>query len=69
MPKEVDDLISHIRSQLPNPDMRINSCLMSKYKTGVNHIPAQRDKEPVINPESNINPCLNMLQKSNFQVL
>ena len=33
MPKEVDDLISHIRSQLPNP-------IISRYKTGVNHIPA-----------------------------
>ena len=27
MPKEVDDLISHIRSQLPNPDMRITHAL------------------------------------------
>ena len=54
MPKELDDLISHIRSQLPNPDMRINSCLISRYKTGVNHIPAHRDNEPVINPESDI---------------
>ena len=54
MPKELDDLISHIRSQLPNPDMRVNSCLISRYKTGVNNIPAQRDNEPVINPESYI---------------
>ena len=34
--------------------MRINSCLISRYKTGVNHIPAHRDNEQVINPKSDI---------------
>ena len=34
--------------------MRINSCLISRYKTGVNHIPAHRDNKPVNNPESDI---------------
>ena len=54
IPSEIQALINHIRPKLPNPDMRINSCLVSRYKTGDNHIPAHRDNEPVINPESDI---------------
>ena len=54
MPPEVSRLIEEIKPGLPNPDMAINSCLISRYKSGENHIPAHRDNEPVINPESNI---------------
>ena len=34
--------------------MPINSCLISRYKTGDNGIPAHRDNEPAIDPESDI---------------
>ena len=54
IPDEVQKLIECIRPSLPNPDMVINSCLVSKYATGDNFIPAHRDDEPVINPESDI---------------
>ena len=53
MPKELDDLISHIRSQLPSP---INSCLISRYKTvnmtGVDK--SQPHNKPMVNPGSDI---------------
>ena len=31
-----------------------NSCLITKYSSGANHIPMHRDDEPVIDPESDI---------------
>ena len=52
VPDEVEKLIECIRPSLPNPDMVINSCLVSKYATGDNFIPAHKDDEPVIDPES-----------------
>ena len=54
IPDEVQQLIATVRSHLPNPDMKINSCLVSRYVTGVNSIPPHRDDEPAIDPESDI---------------
>ena len=54
MPKEIQDLVDYIKPQLPNPDVNLNSCLISRYKTGANSIPPRRDTEPIINPESDI---------------
>ena len=47
-------LIASIRPNLPNPEMPINSCLVSRYQTGLNSIPPHRDNEPVIDPELDI---------------
>ena len=54
LPEEVKNLIASIRPILPNPEMPINSCLVSRYQTGLNSIPPHRDNEPVIDPESDI---------------
>ena len=54
MPKEVKNLISNIRPKLSDPDTEINSCLISRYKTGKNSIAMHRDDEICINPDSHI---------------
>ena len=54
IPPEISALIEAIRPELPNSNMVINSCLVSRYKTGQNYIPPHRDDEAVINPESDI---------------
>ena len=54
IPQEISSLINHIRPKLPDPEARINSCLISRYRNGDNYIAPHRDDEPVINPESNI---------------
>ena len=52
MPKEISDLIESIRPRLPDPKATINSCLISRYSNGSQHIPPHRDNELVIDPES-----------------
>ena len=54
MPEPVCNLLETIRQNLPddNRDTPINSCLVSRYNSGKNHIPPHRDNEPVIDPES-----------------
>ena len=54
IPEEIDNLIDCVRAHLPNPDMKINSCLISRYLTGDNSIPPHRDNEAAIDPESHI---------------
>ena len=54
LPDEIKRLIEDIRPSLPNPEMPINSCLVSRYFTGTNSIPPHRDNEPAIDPESDI---------------
>ena len=39
---------------LKNRVSEFNSCLITRYKSGLNHIPQHRDDEPVIDPESSI---------------
>jgi alkylated DNA repair dioxygenase AlkB len=55
MPPVLTKLLSTIQEKLPS-DLgdkgRMNSCLISRYETGSNHIPMHRDDEPVIDPES-----------------
>lgn len=54
LPNEVKELIECIRLGLPNPEMPINSCLVSRYVDGSNSIPPHRDNEATIDPESDI---------------
>ena len=54
MPEQIKQLIESIRPTLPNPDMTINSCLVSRYLSGGNGIPAHRDDSPTNNPEGDI---------------
>ncbi len=49
--KFVDVITPHIPSDCKT-DM--NSCLITRYKSGSNHIPLHRDDEPFIDPESHI---------------
>ena len=49
--KTLEELTPHIP---PDCKPEFNSCLISRYKTGHNHIPFHRDDEPVIDPESTI---------------
>ena len=43
-----------MRPHLTNPSSWINSCLVNRYKNGNNHIPAHRDDEAFIDPDSEI---------------
>ncbi len=54
MPGALTKLLDVVRPKLANPQIPINSCLVSRYITGKNHIPLHRDDEPVIDPESQI---------------
>jgi len=54
MPQEISDLLDCIRPKLPDPEATINSCLITRYNNGSQHIPPHRDDEPVIDPESHI---------------
>ena len=54
IPEEIQALITSIRCHLPNPKMKINSCLISRYNSGVNGIPSHRDDEAAIDPDSHI---------------
>ena len=54
MPAPLNDLMEHCRSYLSNPDAKMNSCLVTRYKSGTDHIPQHRDDEPVFDPNSEI---------------
>lgn len=54
MPTVLEDLLQLIKPHLTDKDAKLNSCLVSRYKTGSDFIPPHRDDEPVINPESEI---------------
>ena len=58
MPHVLTKVLDSLASKLPSPEngrnMKVNSCLISRYDSGLNHIPMHRDDEPVIDPESHI---------------
>ena len=54
MPAQVTKLLNDIRPQLPDPNIQLNSCLVSRYASGGIGIPFHRDDEPVIDPTSSI---------------
>ena len=54
MPAPLLELIELIRPQLSNPEAVVNSCLITRYKSGSDFIPPHRDDEPLFNPESEI---------------
>ncbi len=54
MPVPLQELIDVIRPQLSDPASVVNSCLVTRYKSGSDFIPPHRDDEPLFNPESEI---------------
>lgn len=54
MPAEIQQLIELVRPQLSDPESIVNSCLVTRYKSGDDYIPSHRDNEPLFNPESEI---------------
>lgn len=54
IPQDLQNIIDDIIPMLPDPEVPINSCLISRYQDGSNYIAAHSDDEPVINPESSI---------------
>ena len=54
MPAPVLNLLNSIKSHCSDPNSTLNSCLITRYKTGADHIPPHRDDEPVFNPSSEI---------------
>ena len=53
-PLEIQDLMDAVCPNLSDPNCLINSCLITRYKNGSDHIPPHRDNELFIDPESNI---------------
>ena len=54
VPELIQDLLKHCRPHLSNPDSWMNSCLITRYKTGEDYIPPHRDDEAFFDPESEI---------------
>lgn len=54
MPAPITDLLRTVRAHCSNPDAPLNSCLITRYKSGSDHIPPHRDDEPVFDPKSEI---------------
>ena len=55
MPDILNKILDTLKPILPaDIKSEFNSCLVTRYKTGSNHIPSHRDDEPVIDPESAI---------------
>ena len=53
-PLVLQDLLDSLRPNFSNPKSLINSCLVTRYKSGSDHIPPHRDNEVFIDPESDI---------------
>ena len=53
MPDVVQGVIDQIHDKFPN-SARINSCLVTKYASGLSSCPAHGDNEPFITPDSDI---------------
>ena len=51
-PLIIQELLSAVRPSLPFPNSLINSCLITRYTDGSNHIPMHSDNENSIDPES-----------------
>ena len=54
MPPPLQELITLAKSHITDPAAIFNSCLITRYKSGSDHIPPHRDDEPLFNPESEI---------------
>lgn len=54
MPKELQAIIKSLENLYPEKKVLLNSCLVSRYKSGPNGIPMHQDNEPVIAPWSDI---------------
>ena len=54
MPAPIMELLNAVRTHSSNPSAKINSCLITRYKTGADYIPPHRDDEPVFDPTSEI---------------
>ena len=54
MPAPIMDLLNVVRAHCSQPDAPLNSCLITRYKSGTDHIPPHRDDEPVFDPQSEI---------------
>lgn len=55
MPETLTKILNAAKTAVPEGSKsEFNSCLITRYKTGQNHIPQHRDDEPVIDPESSI---------------
>ena len=53
MPPVLKQVLEAVQTKLPSDKkLEVNSCLISRYQSGSNHIPLHRDDEPVIDPES-----------------
>ena len=54
MPTAVTDLLNLVKENLSDPAAKMNSCLITRYKSGADHIPPHRDDEPLFDPNSEI---------------
>ena len=54
MPTVVMDLLNHIKPLSSNLDGKLNSCLITRYKSETDHIPPHRDDGPLVEPDSEI---------------
>lgn len=54
MPDDLKNALHEIRTKLPKPAMKFNSCLISCYRSSDNFIAPHRYDEPIINPEFHI---------------
>ena len=54
MPTPLKELLDHVKPLLSDHAYNLNSCLVTRYKTGSDFIPPHRDDEPVFNPDSEI---------------
>ena len=54
MPESIKALMETVNSLNIDEPLELNSCLVTKYRSGKNFIPFHRDDEPVIGPESKI---------------
>ena len=54
IPAPLQELRELVRTQLSDPESVVNSCLITRYKSGSDFIPPHRDDEPLFNPESEI---------------
>ena len=54
LPTPLLDLLDSIKGHCSDPNTALNSCLITRYKSGADHIPPHRDDEPVFNPNSEI---------------
>ena len=52
IPPQIKNLLDHIKTSDQLPSANFNSCLVTRYQTGKDSIPAHRDNELTIDPES-----------------